>query len=211
MTQAPETCNSPDSISSKPGSNSDQAVNVALAPCPFCGATPEITERAATEAERHAFMCFIACMCGGYSARAHQYGGGETKFEAQETASIAWNRRVAPALPQDVAAHLEKLENLAKWVDHDQHKKWNGKAGIPVHGFSGEGKVIRAAASLLLSQSSTIASAREVIEQLLPAAEKVLEGLHARIDAAENSAVPVFYGISDLHDAIGAARDWKGR
>lgn len=60
-------------------------------------------------------------------------------------------------------------------------------------------------------QAATIASAREVIEQLLPAAEKVLEGLHARIDAAENSAVPVFYGISDLHDAIGATREWKGR
>lgn len=35
--------------------------------------------------------------------------------------------------------------------------------------------------------------------------------LVARIDAADKSAVPVFYGISDLHDEIGAAREWQGR
>lgn len=70
--------------------------------------------------------------------------------------------------------------------------------------YSDPRELENARSAVLTAQSSTIASAREVIEQLLPAAEKVLEGLHARIDAAENSAVPVFYGISDLHDAIGA-------
>lgn len=97
----------------------------------------------------------------------------------------------APALPQDVAKLIVEYrpsmptEVLHLWAED--------------------------AKAALTAQSSTIASAREVIEQLLPAAEKVLEGLHARIDAADNSAVPVFYGISDLSDAINAARDWKGR
>lgn len=40
--------------------------------------------------------------------------------------------------------------------------------------------------------------------QLLDAARKVLAGLNARIDAAHGNAVPLFDGIADLHDAIGA-------
>lgn len=41
---------------------------------------------------------------------------------------------------------------------------------------------------------------------LLAAAETVLAGLNARIDNADPSAVPIFAGIADLHDAIAAAR-----
>lgn len=40
---------------------------------------------------------------------------------------------------------------------------------------------------------------------LLIAAKTVLDGLHARIEAAPLSAVPVFDGIADLHDAISRA------
>ena len=40
---------------------------------------------------------------------------------------------------------------------------------------------------------------------LLAAAQVVLAGLHARIDAADLSAVPVFSGIAELHDAISRA------
>lgn len=42
---------------------------------------------------------------------------------------------------------------------------------------------------------------------LLAAAEKVLAGLEARIEAAPPNAVPVFDGIAELHDAINKARD----
>lgn len=45
-----------------------------------------------------------------------------------------------------------------------------------------------------------------IFENLLVAAEKVLAGLNARIDAADKRAVPVFHGIVDLHDAIHEAR-----
>lgn len=43
-------------------------------------------------------------------------------------------------------------------------------------------------------------------DALLEAAEKVIRGLHARIDVAslEGGAIPVFDGIADLHAAI-----WK--
>jgi hypothetical protein len=40
---------------------------------------------------------------------------------------------------------------------------------------------------------------------LLEAAKLVLAGLEARIDAASASAVPVFDGIANLHDAIAKA------
>lgn len=40
---------------------------------------------------------------------------------------------------------------------------------------------------------------------LLAAAQTVLAGLNARIDAAPSTAKPVFNGIADLHDAIGKA------
>lgn len=40
---------------------------------------------------------------------------------------------------------------------------------------------------------------------LLAAAQRVLAGLNARIDAADPSSVPVFHGIVDLHDAISRA------
>lgn len=40
---------------------------------------------------------------------------------------------------------------------------------------------------------------------LLAAAQKVLAGLNARIDAAPSSAKPVFDGIADLHGAINRA------
>lgn len=41
---------------------------------------------------------------------------------------------------------------------------------------------------------------------LYEAGAKVLAGLLARIDAADRSAVPVFDGIADLHDALNKAR-----
>lgn len=42
----------------------------------------------------------------------------------------------------------------------------------------------------------------EPYADLLPAAKKVMDGLHARIEAANGVDVPVFYGIAELSSAI---------
>lgn len=47
---------------------------------------------------------------------------------------------------------------------------------------------------------------REALAELEHAADLVLHGLEERIDAADPSAVPVFDGIVELHDAIPRAR-----
>jgi Lar family restriction alleviation protein len=66
-----------------------------LLPCPFCGRQPKVTSRAAAQGESDrtwsGMLWFIACMCGGYSARAHQYGPTEAE------AIAAWNTRAALA------------------------------------------------------------------------------------------------------------------
>jgi len=171
-----------------------QAVNVALAPCPFCGGKPALrriveeyeadSDGPAGEFDARFMICCDTC-------------GIETGEEYRTEAIEAWNRRAAPALPPDVAALVERLQ---------EHVREQATMGEVIPGCD-----VAEAASLILSQQSTIAEAEKVIGELLPAAEKVLEGLHARIDAANKSAVPVFYGISDLSDAINAARAWKER
>ncbi|WP_379069183.1 Lar family restriction alleviation protein [Mesorhizobium sp. UC22_110] len=150
MTQTPKTCQSPDMISPIAGTDRDETANVA--PCPFCGGGPTITERAATEAERHSFMCFIACMCGGYSARAHQYGGGETKAEAREIVSTAWNRRAAPTLPADVKLLVRELTDRAEWRALNEGP------------FTKENLVEFRAATALTAQAALLDRAREVIK-----------------------------------------------
>lgn len=72
----------------------DPIRNAALDSCPFCKREPAITQRAA--GDREGFACFIACMCGGYSARAHQYGYGLTPEEALSEATTRWNTRALP-------------------------------------------------------------------------------------------------------------------
>jgi len=61
--------------------------------CPFCGEQPQVTERAGSSSESHPYLCFVTCTCGGYSARAHQYGGGRERAQARRLAIAAWNRR----------------------------------------------------------------------------------------------------------------------
>jgi len=55
-------------------------------------------------------------------------------------------------------------------------------------------------------RAAFIVKAVNNFESLLEAAEKVLAGLDARIDAAPSTAKPVFDGIADLSDAINRAR-----
>jgi len=77
-----------------------------LKPCPFCGSAPEQSERADNNTSTGRAH-FIACMCGGYSANAHQFG------ETKEEVASNWNRRAAPSVA-NVAAANEKQTDLAK-------------------------------------------------------------------------------------------------
>jgi hypothetical protein len=65
-------------------------------------------------------------------------------------------------------------------------------------------------AAITLKRPETEADARLIAAapDLLNAAEKVLAGLNARIDASAGPCgkTPVFDGIADLHDAIAKAR-----
>lgn len=62
----------------------------ALLPCPFCGSAPQTTSRA-SDVTATRKMYFVACMCGGHSAKAHQYG------ESFEDVASKWNRRARPS------------------------------------------------------------------------------------------------------------------
>ncbi len=64
-------------------------------PCPFCGEAPRLTERPATEGEGEGFVAFIACFCGGYSARAHQFRRADDAELARQAVIRAWNTRHA--------------------------------------------------------------------------------------------------------------------
>ena len=63
--------------------------------CPFCGRAPEVTLRPGTDREGRGYVCFVSCMCGGYSARAHQFGQGDDEDQAKIRSVAAWNSRAA--------------------------------------------------------------------------------------------------------------------
>lgn len=91
MTQAPETCQSPDAISAKPGTDSDETANVAPLACPFCGGQN---------------ICPSAwdIQCSDCSA----------SIPGDPLVAIkAWNRRAAPTLPADVKGLVGRLQRLA--------------------------------------------------------------------------------------------------
>lgn len=160
----PETCNSPDTEA--------QAVNVALLPCPHCGSD-----------NLRVFDNTVSCM--GCDANGPDLGhcvGAACRTEAV----AAWNRRAAPALPQDVAGIVRDLHERAEWRAKNEGP------------FTKENLVEHRAASLILSQSAALASAREVIEQ-------VAEG---SIDA---SATAIIIGWPTARTVLDAAREWKGR
>jgi Lar family restriction alleviation protein len=69
-----------------------------IKPCPFCGDQPDVRERAGMD--KGTYVCVISCMCGGYSALAHQYGVGLNPEYARVNALIAWNRRAPLAEAQ---------------------------------------------------------------------------------------------------------------
>lgn len=63
--------------------------DIEFKPCPFCGRQPRFTERDCSSSERSPTgrIYFLACMCGGLSANAHQHG-----YSPDEVAE-KWNRR----------------------------------------------------------------------------------------------------------------------
>lgn len=46
-----------------------------------------------------------------------------------------------------------RLEGLASWLDGSQHSKWCGRKEVPIHGYSGEGKLVRAAIAAIRALS----------------------------------------------------------
>jgi Lar family restriction alleviation protein len=66
-----------------------------LLPCPFCGGKPKQSWRPGSTIEG-AFVAFIACYCGGYSARAHQSAAASSQAEAEEKVLAQWNTRASP-------------------------------------------------------------------------------------------------------------------
>lgn len=57
--------------------------------CPFCGRDPISSYRATASYDRSGTgqIHFLSCMCGGFSARAHQYG------DTYEEVLAKWNTR----------------------------------------------------------------------------------------------------------------------
>lgn len=87
-----------------------------LKDCPFCGREPEQSERADNNTSTGRAY-FIACMCGGYSANAHQFG------ETKEQVTRKWNCRpiapVASAAPSGeriVKAHAVLQQFKTDWM-----------------------------------------------------------------------------------------------
>lgn len=66
-----------------------------LLPCPFCGGEARLLERP-NNAANDEFFCAVSCMCGGYSAKAHQFATSATADTAKAEAIAAWNRRTPP-------------------------------------------------------------------------------------------------------------------
>jgi len=74
-----------------------------LKDCPFCGREPEQSERADNNTITGRAY-FIACMCGGYSANAHQFG------ETKEQVTRKWNcRPIAPVASAAPSGELPPL------------------------------------------------------------------------------------------------------
>jgi len=83
-----------------------------LLPCPFCGETPDVTDRPSTDtATGHVW--FISCCCKGYSANAHQHG------DTKQAALAAWNRR--PPHPAESSGRVALTDEQITEIIHRKH------------------------------------------------------------------------------------------
>ena len=87
--------------------------------------------------------------------------GGLCRWTDVATA-IGEVRRTLSALEPSAARELAfyegddicaRLEGLASWLDGSQHSKWCGRKEVPIHGYSGEGKLVRAAIAAIRALS----------------------------------------------------------
>ncbi len=77
-------------------------------PCPFCARKPSEVHRADTVTSTKEYHAY-ACMCGGYSSNAHQWG--ETDAEAL----AKWNCRAAHPTEQAAPAEKREITTNATW------------------------------------------------------------------------------------------------
>jgi len=152
-----------------------RALTAALPFLPVQGAVKKL-EWVAHKGDQH---CKIAWTCegiGGWYAIEHRHeghfdmwtpnnpdGGRFITLEAAKAAAQAdYEARILSALEpsarelafyegDDICA---RLEGLASWLDGSQHSKWCGRKEVPIHGYSGEGKLVRAAIAAIRALSS---------------------------------------------------------
>lgn len=101
MTQAPDSCQLPDTTSPETGTNAAQTANVALLPCPHCGSS-SAPKLKLWDGDPPMPGFYVICDAAGWDGMEGRGCGcsgayGETKIDAVE----AWNRRAAPTLPAD--------------------------------------------------------------------------------------------------------------
>lgn len=84
-------------------------------------------------------------------------------YQAKAAAQADYEARILSALEPSAARELAfyegddicaRLEGLASWLDGSQHSKWCGRKEVPIHGYSGEGKLVRAAIAAIRALSS---------------------------------------------------------
>ena len=101
-----------------------EAMRAALAPCPFCGGAPRVTQRPYNCIETEFFHA-VACYCGGYSACAHKMAVRPTAEEAQAVAADLWNRRspAAPAVTDSTHTGAATADQMIELTAHLERKR----------------------------------------------------------------------------------------
>lgn len=90
-----------------------------LKPCPFCGRQPRFTERDSSYGETSPTgrIYFLSCMCGGHSAKAHQFGHSAEEVVAK------WNTRVESGVIAEMRAVLEETAAYLQLVsEHSDYQ-----------------------------------------------------------------------------------------
>lgn len=118
----------------------------------------------------------------------------------------------APPIPQDVATQAEWLLIEADLVGHVVNAY---KPGTAKDAMQDKANFIRQIATTLTAQSSTIASAREVIEPFKKLADELFrtddDGFEMNSRRSDNDSVWGFDRVELRYGHLRAARDWKGR